>query len=53
MGYLRFLNILSPSISVMYSNPFSISWVASSIVFAVLHVYVLSVCVNTALSMLI
>ena len=37
--YLRFLYSLMPSMSCMYSNPFSISWVASLTLVAVLHVY--------------
>jgi len=39
MVYLRFRNSFSPSISVMYSNPFSISCVASLTLLAVLHVH--------------
>ena len=38
-GYLRLRNSLSPSISVMYSKPFSISCVASSTLVAVLQWY--------------
>jgi len=38
-GYLRFLNSLVPSISVMYWNPFSISFVACLMLVAVLQVY--------------
>ena len=37
--YLCFLNSFSPSISVIYSNPFSISWVASFMLVAVLQWY--------------
>lgn len=37
--YLRFRNSFSPSISVMYVNPASISCVASLMLVAVLHVY--------------
>jgi len=36
--YLRFLNSFSPSISVTYSNPFSISSVACSTFWATLQV---------------
>ena len=35
MGYLRFLNSLKPSISVMYSNPFSMRFLVSLMLFAV------------------
>lgn len=38
-GYLRFLNIIVPSFSAMYSKPISISFVASVMLLAVLHVY--------------
>ena len=38
-GYLRFRYSRIPSISWMYSNPFSISVVASLMLVAVLHVY--------------
>ena len=37
VGYLRFLNSFIPSISVMYSNPFSISCWASAMLVAVLQ----------------
>jgi len=39
MCYFRFLNSFNPSISVMYSNPFSISCVASLMLLAVLQWY--------------
>lgn len=39
-GYLRFLNSMSESGVVrMYSNPFSISWVASLLSVVALHVH--------------
>lgn len=38
-GYLRFLNSIVPSFSAMYSNPVSISAVASLTLLAVLHVH--------------
>ena len=41
--YLRFLNSFSPSISVMYSNPTSMSCLASLVFVAVLQVHSLFV----------
>jgi len=38
-GYLRFLNSLKLSMSVMYSNPASIKSVASLMLLAILHVH--------------
>ena len=40
--YLRFLNSFIPSISVMYSNPFSISCVACVSAFLLFHVFLLT-----------
>jgi len=37
-GYLRFLNSFTPSISVTYSNPFSMRALISSAVVAVLQI---------------
>lgn len=51
--YFRFLKIFMLSISVTYSNPASISFVASSIVLAVLLVYSSGIFTNIACSMLI
>ena len=51
--YFRFLNVLSPSISVMYSNPVSIRFIASLVVLAVLHVYSSDSVRNIDASMLI
>ena len=51
-GYLRFLNSFVPSISVTYSNPASISAVASLMLLAVLHVHWSFSVRNRACSML-
>ena len=39
LGYLRFLNSIVPSFSVMYSNPASISAFATVVLVAVLHIH--------------
>jgi len=40
LGYLRFLNSISPSgVVAMYSKPVSISWVASAVSLVALHVH--------------
>jgi len=51
--YLRFLNSMSPSgVVVMYSNPTSMSFVASLVSLAVLHVHSLESLRNIAFSRL-